>query len=356
MTTSRRRFVRFIWILGVLVLAGGAVGAGHALHSTEATTAVPGTPAPITGVICFGHVDVEGGVTSLYPLTPGRVASLAVKEGAIVKVNDVLLRMDDRLAADRVHEAQAALQAAEAQLADALTLPEQQRLKIAQQQNAIEGVRHRLAGARQIQDRKEDLAKADQLNPKEAVAAAELVKELESSEKAEIDKLRELKVRDPAPAIARAQADVNAKRAQLDQAKRSHDDCTLRAPRDGTALRVLVSVGDVLGAEPKQPAILFCPAGPRIIRAEVEQEFAGRVSLGQVARVEDDASAGATWSGKVTRVSDWYTHRRSILQEPFQFNDVRTLECLITLDPGQPALRIGQRVRVALGEGPGNRE
>jgi len=36
------------------------------------------------------------------------------------------------------------------------------------------------------------------------------------------------------------------------------------------------------------------------------------------------------------------------LLEPLQFNDVRTLECIIDLDPGQPILRIGQRVRVQL--------
>jgi hypothetical protein len=33
-----------------------------------------------------------------------------------------------------------------------------------------------------------------------------------------------------------------------------------------------------------------------------------------------------------------------------QVNDVRTLECLIALDPDQAPLRIGQRVRVLLGK------
>jgi HlyD family secretion protein len=350
--TSRKRFRRFIWILGVLVLAAGAVGAGHALHSSgaSATDSVANTPT-VAGVICFGHVDVEGGVTSLYPLLPGRVSSVDVHEGASVKADTILLRMDDRLAAARVREAEAALHAAQAQLADARTLPDQQRVKIQEQENAIDGVRHRLAGAREILGRKEDLVKVDQLSPREAAAAGELVKELESTEKAEIGKLRELKLHDPSLVIARAEADVAAKQAQLDQAKRCQDDCLLRAPVNGTALRVLVSAGDVLGSEPKQPAILFCPEGQRIIRVEVEQEFAGRVSLGQPAQVQDDASSGPTWKGKVTRISDWYTHRRSVLQEPFQFNDVRTLECLVTLDPGQAPLRIGQRVRVALGPG-----
>jgi multidrug resistance efflux pump len=115
---------------------------------------------------------------------------------------------------------------------------------------------------------------------------------------------------------------------------------------------VQVSVGETLGASARQPAVLFCPNDPRIVRAEVEQEFAGRVSLGQKADIEDDATGGHKWTGKVERVSDWYSQRRSVLLEPLQFNDVRTLECIVTIDPdsvepGHPP-RIGQRVRVIL--------
>jgi hypothetical protein len=36
------------------------------------------------------------------------------------------------------------------------------------------------------------------------------------------------------------------------------------------------------------------------------------------------------------------------MPEPLQYNDARTLECIIELDAGQPLLRIGQRVRVML--------
>jgi len=62
-----------------------------------------------------------------------------------------------------------------------------------------------------------------------------------------------------------------------------------------------------------------------------------------------ESNAGPGWRGKVLRVSDWCTHRRSMLQEPLQFNDVRTLECIVQLDPGQPTPRVGQRLRVTLG-------
>src|SRR5262249_24120437 len=111
--------------------------------------------------------------------------------------------------------------------------------------------------------------------------------------------------------------------------------------------------------ETGRPATQCGPAGPRIVGAEVEQEFASRVEKGQIALIHDDSSSGPTWRGRVVRLSDWYTHRRSMLQEPLQFNDVRTMECIVQLDAGQAEPRIGQRVRGTLGaaaaskEGPG---
>jgi hypothetical protein len=59
-------------------------------------------------------------------------------------------------------------------------------------------------------------------------------------------------------------------------------------------------------------------------------------------------TSGPTWRGRVSRISDWYTDRREIAEEHLQLRDVRTLECLISLEPGQHPLRIGQRVRVTI--------
>src|SRR5262249_39765863 len=141
------------------------------------------------------------------------------------------------------------------------------------------------------------------------------------------------------------------KKEKLERAELALDECLLKAPADGTILRVLVRQGEVLAAQAKSPAIQFCPKGPLIIRAEVLQEWASKVEPGQFASIEDDTHHGARWTGKVISVSDWFTHRRSILPEPYQFNDVRTLECLVSIDAGGPPLRIGQRVRVTIKQG-----
>lgn len=345
---TRRGVIHLSWSAGLALLAGGVLGSARS-HSRPTSP----EPAPVSlvtspDVVCFGHVDVEGGVASLHPLASGRVSRVDVHEGERVRSGSVLLALDDRLARARVREAEAALRAAHAQLAQALQLPGQYRSKIAQQEGAAEAARHRLEAGRKVLARKRELARLDQLDIKEADAAEPVVRELHAVTRIEEEKLRDLRLADPAPVVERARIEIGAKEAQLDQARRGQEECLLQAPGDGTVLRILASPGDVLGTPAAQAAILFCPLKPRIIRAEVEQEFAGHVAPGQHASIQDDTTGGRTWSGRVFRISDWYTHRRSVLQEPFQFNDVRTLECLVAVDPGQPPLRIGQRVRVAL--------
>ncbi|MGH7226427.1 MAG: HlyD family secretion protein, partial [Gemmataceae bacterium] len=105
-----------------------------------------------------------------------------------------------------------------------------------------------------------------------------------------------------------------------------------------------------IGAQAKQPAVQFASAGSQVVRADVEQEFAARIAVGQTARIEEETSSGRAWHGEVERIADWITRRRSVMHEPLEYNDVRTIEVLIALEPDQAPLRIGQRVRVRIGE------
>jgi hypothetical protein len=136
-------------------------------------------------------------------------------------------------------------------------------------------------------------------------------------------------------------------------------ECSIVAPMDGKVLRILVGRGELVSPQSPQPMIQLAPVKPRIIRAELDQEFAHRVAVGAHARIVDDSHSDIEWSGRVARMSDWFAQRRNVIREPLQFNDVRTLECIIELDkpkdlnskkPAEP--RIGQRVRVIIGEEP----
>jgi multidrug resistance efflux pump len=353
MKITRLSFAR-LGLLALVIAGVWATETGRLGHSSAAPESPndPGTnptAVGLGGVVCFGYVDVEPGITSLYPLQPGRVEEVCVQENQEVQAGTVLLRLDKRLADSQVRQAQADLEAAQVRLTQARKLVRQQQVKEAQQQAVIDAVRHRVQASEWLLARKAEL-RGTLVNDKEYAAAQAQSEEAKAVLRGEEQKLEELKLNDPQESVRLAETDVRARQARLELAQVGLDECYLKAPGDGTVLRLLVARGDVLSAQPRQPAVLFCPRGPRIIRAEVEQEFAPRVAVGQAASIQDDNSAATTWRGKVVRVSDWYTHRRSILLEPLQQNDVRTLECLIEVTPGQPPLRIGQRLRVALGQ------
>lgn len=347
------RLVRWPWLLGLVLLVGSAVGTSWLVNHSRANDRPVETPErradDAAGVVCFGHVDLEHGVTSLFPTQPGRVVEVLAQENDEVAAGAPLVRFDDRAARLRVTEARAALAAAEALLTQARKAPEQQQVRVRQQDAAIEAARHRLAAARQLLARKQKLGNLQQLSGEEVAAAEEQIKELEATARAAQDQLAELQLHDPAADVRRAEAEVAAVQARLAQAEQALEECTLRAPLAGTILRLLAGPGDLIGAQAGQPAVQFGPRGPRIVRAEVDQEFARRVAVGQVALVEDEAGTSGVCRGQVTHLSDWYTKRRSVMLEPLQRNDVRTLECLITLEAGGPRLRIGQRVRVTIG-------
>jgi multidrug resistance efflux pump len=338
-----------ILLLGVAVLIISAAGAALVPNLRIGYQGQDSADSPATqSVVCFGYVDVEHGLTPLYPLSPGRVVKVEVHEAQSVEAGAVLVRLDDRLARLRLQEAEADLEATQAQLVQAEKAPQQHQFQLIQQRAAIQAAKARLAAGRIAFDHKRDLNKAHYLTATELEAAKSLVGELEAAESAEIAKLDELQLVDPTVSVRRAKADVQAKQARLAQARQGVEECVLHAPCAGMVLRILVSPGEVLGSQPQQPAVVFSPAGPRWIRLDVTQEFAGLIAPGQTATIEDESGVSGVWRGKVYRISDWYAPRRSLTPDLFHANETPTLECLVQVDPNQPGLVMGRRMRVTI--------
>jgi multidrug resistance efflux pump len=352
-TTPRRA-----WWLLLLILLGASTPAAGLLFSYSSRGSPPATgeanekkSAASTegkGVVCFGQVDLIHGVTALFPLQPGRVAEVLAEEGQTIAEGAVLLRLEDGPARSRVVEAQALLEEAELRLKQARKLPEQQRSRIAQQQDAVDAMKERVSAAKRQLARQEKLVNREAVDEKDLDISKDHVRELEAMLRGEEKRLEDLKKQDITDDIRRAEKEVEAMKARRDQAQFALEECVVKAPRRGTVLRLLVGPGDVLSTGAKQPAVQFAVQGPQVVRADVEQEFVGRVAVGQPALVQDETQSGRVWKGKVERIANWVTQRRSVLHEPLEFTDVRTVEVLITLDSGQPPLRIGQRVRVRI--------
>jgi multidrug resistance efflux pump len=338
------------------VLAGGCTGS-NSNHSENGNP--PAAPGERKAVVGFGNVDLENGVTSLSPINPGRVASVDVEEGREVAEGQVLLRLEDQVARLRVDEARSALEAARKQLTQTRLQFDEKKIKIDAQVAAIKAMEQRLDAARYTRDHQQKLRESNLVAEEQLQVAKAQVKELEAQLVVEQQKLKELQVRDVELEVSRAESDVQVMASRLKQAEENLKECVLKAPERGTVLRILVAAGDLVNGQPKFPAIQFLPLkAPWIIRVELNQEF-GHVEAGQKAQIEDYYDAhGFKGTGVVKRVSGWYTQRRSSIDDPLQFKDARTMECVVDRlqsdgDPNDVKhLRIGQRMRVTILKAP----
>jgi multidrug resistance efflux pump len=355
-----RRFALPALGLGIVLLGGTFAGAAMILRGNPTATPVAAPPvatsAPATGAIdappprsdlaqeaskravCAAFVDVEQGITPIYPLSPGRVKKIHVRENQKVKAGTVLFQLDDTLAKAVLDEANADVAAALQQLDQAKRLGPQHEEQLKGQKAALDARRAEMAGA-QAKLRTAKKARDNGLmSVDEYLSAEKGVEAINSTIEIELAKLRGLESANPKTAELLATNDLAARRARLERAQFGFDECYIKAPFDGDVLRLFISEGESLGPNPRHPA-------------EVEQEFARRLKLGQTAIIQDDtALTNDTWKGKVARISGWYAQRRSILLDPMQFNDVRTVECIIEVEANDklPALKIGQKLRVTL--------
>jgi len=346
-----RRHTSWFVGLGVALLVVSVLGASKGLQSPGDSDHGKSSASSELRPGGFGFVDTEDGVVPMY--RPGEVVEVQAHDGDDVEKDAPLYRVDDTLAQIDLRRANLAVKDAELQVSLTKNKGEQHEAAVDAQKKVIEGKEHRVKIAEAAAAEAKRLNGSGNLGIEKVQQAEEAVKAFQAEVDAEKAKetvmMREqegLKL-----LVKRAETDRDDKAQQVLKAQKGVDMCTVKAPAKGKVLRVLVTVGEILGPTPRQPAVQFRATGPEhpfIIRAEIDQEFATRVFESQVAEVQDDTHTGPTWSGKVKRVSDWQTHRRSIMQEPLQLNDVRTLEVIITLDDPPPGLRIGQRVRVTL--------
>ena len=346
---DRPRSSRSMWIIGILLLIITAVGAVWALNSGDGNYANPGKdqPANPSGIVALGLVDVEPGIAKLYPLQPGRVLFVA-PEGKFVKKGDIILSVDKALAEFNLQQASAALEGARLLLTEAKKNPEKHKIDLEMQKSAIAIATSKMKAAEYDLAKKKKLFEDHVISKEDLGIFQEAFNGLEKLVEVEKNKLKLLELVDPKVQMNGAQRDVDAKQAQKAKAELALKECDIRAPSDGTVLRVFVQAGEILGSDPKFPAVQFCPNAKRIVRAEVLQEWANHVANGQKVIIEDDTHPGAQWTGTVKYVSDWITPKRNMILEPFMVNDVRTLECVIDTNPGGPPMRIGQRVRVTI--------
>jgi multidrug resistance efflux pump len=341
-----------LFILLAIVLLVGSLGVAGWFFFVPKSDPKPPLRAEDLAVVCTGRVDTPQMVISLDPSMPGRVIEVFVKEGDEVQADQPILKMDDSIAVHRRMQAEAAVTAAaidrDRAKAEAERFPDTIRMRRA----LVAAAAAQVTAAEKTVDVQKALAGVQKPGEAQIAALEANVRQLKELQKAEEIGLEQLVTAEKDKfadlAVAAADARLQAAEADLELARKAEKECVLLAPARGHILRLQATKGGTL-TPGYLPAVVFAPAGKRIVRAEVDQEYLAKVKEGQAAEVSDDSRLDSpVWRGKVKSVSKWVAQRRTLILEPGEVNDVRTLEAVIELTDDDHTLVIGQRMRITI--------
>lgn len=279
---------------------------------------------------------VEGEFVLVAPVATARIEQMTMRRGDIVKVGDILASLEHRDAEIALAEAEAALKAAEARLAN---------LGEGRRDDEIRVIEANLESARASADEIErETARIASLVERNVAPQAQLD---EVQSRLDVAKARVSEVeanlavaRLPARAheIDAAMAEVSQAQARVEAAKWQLERRTLVAPSSGRVHEILRNVGEI--ASPQAPVLTMLPDGAVFIRLYVPETAVASISVGSELQINCDGCP-AEASATVSYVSDQPEFTPPVIysienrQKLVYLVEARPAEGMGTLKPGQ---------------------
>ena len=260
-------------------------GGGVAVKIARAEV-VGGGAAGSVGITANGYV-VARTRASVSSRISGRLASLWVEEGSVVRRGQVLARLDNDDYAAAVAQAEAEQLRAEAAVAESRSNRDQL--------------------ARDLARSRELLAK----NLEPARTSEDLASQLASAEARVNVQLAQIKAAEAAVAFARA----------------NFENTTIRAPFDGTVLRKDAEVGEVVapvasgGGFTRGAVVTMADLKTLEVEVDVNEAYIAQIKDKQPTRVVLDAYPTATFAGRVRQIVPTADRQRATVQVKVSITD-----------------------------------
>jgi HlyD family secretion protein len=275
---------KWVWIVLVLLVAGGGLGAFFASRGDNGTLVTVETiqKRDLEAIVsASGKIEPKKTV-NISAQTMGRVTRLGVQEGDRVKAGQFLLQIDPV-------NAEAAVRRDVAAVAGAQTSLEQARV-------SLQSAQANLDVARQNLKRQQDLWAAG-LTTRETLERSQAEVEVRESDL----KAREQEIKTRETQLRQQEAGLAASRHTLAQVR-------FEAPFDGIVTRRNVEEGEnvVIGTMNNAGTVLLTVADMSTIEAEVEVDETDIpfVEMGQPATIEIDAIPDRKFTGRVTEIGN----------------------------------------------------
>lgn len=285
---------------------------------------------------------VRGAITVLSPQVNGYVSDVMVRDFQYVKAGQELLRIDDRIYAERVRQAEGQLANAVAQLNNAEQTQAQNTASLGSARANLAAAQAEQARAKAEQGRVDELAERGSvsLNERDRVrTSARLAGANVLKAQAEIDIARQ-RIKSTTVARGGLAAQVSTAEAQLALAKIDLANTVIRAPRAGQVSEATVRRGQYVTAGSQ---LLFLVPDQLWVVANFKEGQTWRMRIGQPARFSVDAFQGATLTGHVEQIAPATGSEFSVLRPDNASGNftkvVQRLPIRIAIDPDQELAR-----------------
>lgn len=324
---SRRRL-----LIGAVVVAGLAIAGFAAMRPGEAER--PGAAAPVlgapVGVGALGRVEPASRILRLAPAPSqdgARIARLTVAEGDQVTAGQVLAEFSDAELRDAaVLQAEASLSQARARLDR--TRAAGRPSEIAAQRARIEALRNAEANARREAERAERLERTG-AGAEAAAERARFAANRARAERAEAEATLETLLSPRPEDVALAEGEFAAAEASLARARAEAELSRLRAPIDGTVLRVIARSGERASTD---GVLELADLSRMDVVADVYETDLPRLRVGAVAEVVVPGES-RRFPATVREIG-WQVRRTTQANtDPVAAVDARTVEVRLALAP-----------------------
>ncbi len=309
---KRPSFSRIILpALAVIGIVGSGIYIARSQPDTQLTS--PEITPPTTpeaqrksgSVAGSGVIEPSGEIVDIATHVPGIVARVFVEAGAQVTAGQPLLEIDARDARAAIAEASARLDTARASVEAARTS-----LRVAENQFSL----------------------YRNVNDERAVSRQEVIARRGTADDARAQ-------------LGVAQAQVRQTQAQLIQTRVELDRRTVRAPRAMQVLQVLTRAGEYAGTAGNDIVLMkLGVTQPLHVRIDVDENEIERVALGGPAMISAKGDAKKQVSAAFVRAELLIVPKRSLTNSATERVDVRVLQLIYALPPGDNQFFVGQQV------------
>ena len=259
--------------------------------------------------VARGVVEPSGGLMRLAAQSEGLIEAVLVEEGDHVTAGQELARLNDK--------------AAQVQLGIA-------RAEVEQARTQLQLAQLRADNAAADRSRLAPLARADAL-PKRQIDEAK----------------RNAVIAGVEVTIATQNVALAEERLKVQEAE--VDARIVRAPVDGVIVRRTARPGDGTSTSTVTEMFLLSPDGPRVLKAQLDEQFVGLVHPGQKAEIIRERDDGSRIAGTVSRVAPVFGSlaQAGPGQSAARGDEARTLEITVRLDGPKDQidrLVLGQRL------------